>query len=408
MNRHGISTHVPTAERSSVERPDPFDPLEKAARILIEHGGDPSSGARTGAAVERFFSDIQRRYDPLLGPDGYRSLLEQAHARAVEEHPVLERWRVRRSGNPVFGNLEMRAASENGRAREVWDGLVALTGEFLRVSNTLTRPGQAETLGRWSSSAPARDHGAGRSGREAPSTVERPARDDEEGHHRTHEPWRLLVLDQDLATCEAIARALDEAQDFDVVGHALTVDDVEREVEDGVVDFVVASGHLPSDEVLELCRWFRKEHCGELPHLVVTGLPDDDALILEVLESGAAAFTMGAFSVEGLRLTIRLLARGEAVFPLRLQHLMSLRLSELAELVRDRGLDPETISNLTSREKDVLALLEEDLTNRQIARRLYISEGTVKSHVHQILHKLKARDRGEAVRVARLRRAAAS
>jgi DNA-binding NarL/FixJ family response regulator len=50
--------------------------------------------------------------------------------------------------------------------------------------------------------------------------------------------------------------------------------------------------------------------------------------------------------------------------------------------------------------------MDEALTNREIARRLYISEGTVKSHVHQILRKLNVRDRNEAVRVLRLQRAA--
>ncbi len=394
---------------------------EMAARALVEHGGDPTSGAKTGAAVERFFSALQRRFNPLVGPSGYRSLLEQAHATALREHPVLEYWPVRRSGNPFFGNLETRAACGNGQAKQVWDGLVALTAEFLSISETLGRSGETPGLtlngageksqrpGRWSTVRP----------RATRATLAPPPTDATEmdehiqqgedgGHRRTHRPWRILVLDRDLATCQAMAQVLDQARDFDVVGYVMDVDEVEREVPEEHVDFVVASGHLPSDEVLELCRWFRQEHAGEPPHLVVTGLPEDEALILEVLEAGAAAFTMGEFSVEGLRLTLRLLARGEAVFPLRLQHLMSLRLSELAELVRDRGLNPETISSLTPREKDVLELLEEDLTNRQIARRLYISEGTVKSHVHQILHKLKVRDRNEAVRVARLRRAGAS
>lgn len=372
----GIRDTTPPSPLSALVRGgashEPHPELAEAVRILIRCGADPSSGTKTGAAVERYFSVLERRFDPLVGPGGYRSLLEQAHARALEEHPVLEMWPVRRLGNPIFGDLETRAASTSGDTKEVWDGLVFLTGEFLMLLKSLERGG--EPL----------------------------------GHPRTHEPWRILVLDRDLATCQAMAWALDEAHDFDVVGHALTVDDVEAEVVAEHADFVVASGHLPTDQVLELCRWFRKGHAAEPPYLVVTGLPEDDALILEVLEAGAATFTMGEFSVEGLRLTIRMLARGESVFPLRLQHLMSLRLSELAELACDHGLDPGTVSSLTTREKDVLELLEEDLTNRQIAGRLYISEGTVKSHVHRILHKLKVRDRQEAARVARLRKVGAS
>jgi DNA-binding NarL/FixJ family response regulator len=301
---------------------------------------------------------MQERFAPLVGADGYRGLLEQAHTRAVAAHPILERWSVRTSGTPFFGGPEVPVDGANGA--DVWDGMVALTREFLALSETVAHE----------------DHAASE--------------------------WRIFVIDRDLATCQAMGRALEDATDFHVVGHALRAEDVGALVDANDVDFVVVSGHLSSDEVLSLCRWARKEHTGERPHIVVTGLPQDHALILRFLEAGAAAFTMGAFSVEGLRLSIRLLARGEAVFPLRLQHLMSLRLSELAELVRDRGLDPDSIDSLTPREQDVLGLMDDDLTNREIAQRLYISEGTVKSHVHHILRKLQVRDRKEAVRVLHL------
>jgi len=213
-------------------------------------------------------------------------------------------------------------------------------------------------------------------------------------------------MDRDQMTCEALAQALGQARDFNVIEFGTTAAEVQEKVRVEDIDFVVASAHLPSDEVLEVCRWLRREFTGEFPHVVVTGLPADEAVMLRFLEAGAVAFTMEEFSVEGLRLVLRLTGRGESVFPLRLQHLMSLRLSELAELVRDRGLNPDTLSTLTSREGEVLLRLEEGLTNRQIAKRLFISEGTVKSHVHQILKKLKVRDRNEAVRLLRLQRAA--
>lgn len=227
----------------------------------------------------------------------------------------------------------------------------------------------------------------------------------EERTARSSDPWRIAVMDRDRITCEAMVRALDDAGDFQVVGYGMNPEEIQEMMEAGDIDFVVASSHLPTEDVLEVCRWLRREHTGDFPHVVVTGLPSDDAVILRFLEAGGAAFTMEEFSVEGLRLALRLLARGEAVFPLRLQHLMSMRLSELAELVRDRGLNPDTLSDLTAREGEVLLLLEEGLTNREVARRLYISEGTVKSHVHQILRKLNVRNRKEAVRVLRLQRA---
>jgi DNA-binding NarL/FixJ family response regulator len=219
------------------------------------------------------------------------------------------------------------------------------------------------------------------------------------------ERWEILVMDRDRATCESVGLAIAAASDFRVVGYALNAEEAKDLIGDGEFDFVVASSHLPTEEVLKVSRWLRGLGLQDRPHLLVTGLPEDEATILRYLENGASGFTLGKFTVEGLRLAMRLLARGEAVVSVRLAYLLINRMSELAELARDRGLDPSSVKDLTNRERDVLVLLDEELTNREIARRLYVSEGTVKSHVHQILRKLKVKGREEAVRVYRLRKA---
>ncbi len=415
---HGLPAREETMSRTSGSS-GPGLSSREAERIIRRFGADPSSGARTGAAVERFFARLQKKFNPLVGQSGYRALLQEAHQKVVKEHPVLERCPVQSEGNPFFGGLEARMGQAD--PAEVWGGLIALTGEFLRLANRIGRQEDATRMGLGS---PVRD-GSGEAGRwdeEVPGgsgplhTSEdsaegqngAPVSGGSEPHHpkRSSRPWRILVMDRDQLTREAMAQALGEARDFHVIEFGATAAEVQEKVAVQDIDFVVASAHLPSDEVLEVCRWLRREFTGEFPHVVITGLPADDAVILRFLEAGAVAVTLEEFSVEGLRLVLRLTARGESVFPLRLQHLISLRLSELAELVRDRGLNPDTLSTLTSREGEVLLLLEEGLTNRQVAKKLFISEGTVKSHVHQILKKLKVRDRSEAVRLLRLQRAA--
>ncbi len=216
---------------------------------------------------------------------------------------------------------------------------------------------------------------------------------------------RILVLDRDRSTCQALGRAIAEAEDFRVVGMTASVEEARKKVATDGIDFVVASSHLPTSEVLEAARWLKEGDLEHHPHLLVTGLPDDEATILNYLEKGASGFTLGEFSIEGLRLAMRLIARGEALVSMRLTYLLIARVAELAEVARDRGLDPANLKELTPRESDVLELLNEELTNKEIAKRLYVSEGTVKSHVHQILRKLKVRGREEAVRVYRIHRA---
>jgi two-component system response regulator DevR len=365
-----------------------------AARILSRYGADRSSGSGTAAAVERFFSVFQRRFNPLFGKGGYRTLIEHALLSAMRGHPVLEKWPVLREGEPRFGGLGDLVTHED--PEEVWEGAVALTEHFLELIESLARRGEMDGLAEaetWGELGLGDDDEAG------PSRGEK-----KKSGTRSRRRWRVLVMDRDLATCQAIAQALDEAPDFQVVSYGVTAEEVRVKVGADNVDFVLASGHLPVGELLGVCRWLRRGRAGKVPRVVISGLPDDYGLILRFLEAGAAAVTLAEFSVEGLRMNIRLLARGEAILPLKLQHLMSLRLSELAELARDRGLDPEALSGLTGREREVLELLGEGLTNRQIARRLYLSEGTVKGHVHEILRKLKVRGRDEAVRVLRLER----
>jgi DNA-binding NarL/FixJ family response regulator len=361
-----------------------------AAALLIREGGTPSCPASAGAALERFFSRLGKRLTPLVGEAGYRTLLQEAHRKVVRQHPVLENYPVSARGNPFFGGLQVKALHED--PAEFWEGTTALLGELMNRVDTLGREGEIQSM---NGAAPTVQPGP------FPEIEPHPA-----SNLLPDEPWAVLVMDRDRLTCEAMAGALGSAADFHVVGQAMTAADVKRMTRNGKIDFVVVSARLPADEVLEVCRWFRREDDRNVPEVVVTGLPDDDAVILSFLEAGAVAFTMEEFSVEGLRVVLRLSARGESVFPLRLQHLMSLRLSELAELLRDRGLDHDTLSALTSREGEVLLLLDEGLTNRQIAKKLFISEGTVKSHVHQILKKLKVRDRSEAVRLLALQRAA--
>jgi DNA-binding NarL/FixJ family response regulator len=378
-----------------------------AAAVGSEEGGTGSPSPETMvAAAERVFGRFHVRLASLAGNGGFRSLLELAHLRTVGSHSVLEGMHV----TPELG-LSLHSGSREGATptREgasnhepdtadaaLSNALTALLAEVLALLRTLARDQDWTVVDLWpglvalkKAGLPPRD----------------PAAKDGDSVGNDDKPWRLLVMDRDHATCEAFGRTLAEAVDFRVVDTATSSGEAKRKMEGGAIDFVVASAHMETPEILAVSRWLRKQDPANRPHLLVTGLPQDEATILKYLENGASGFTLGEFSIEGLRLALRLMARGEALVPMRLVHLLITRVGELAELVRDRGLDPANVSDLTPRERDVLALLDQSLTNKDIARRLYVSEGTVKSHVHQILRKLKVRRREEAVRVFRLHRA---
>ena len=215
---------------------------------------------------------------------------------------------------------------------------------------------------------------------------------------RSGDPFRIAVLDPDRAAAEGMARALDDEEDLHAVAAVTTVDEVLRLAawERKGVELVLVSGHLPEAEAMRLARTLRER--SPAPEIVVTGLDDSDATALPYLEAGVDAYLGEEVSMAGLLLTLRLLRRGEVLLPPRVARKLVRRVHELAVLCDRAGMDASRLAELTPREEEVLDLLGRRLSNAEIAERLFIEVGTVKTHVHSILEKLRVETREEAAR----------
>ena len=157
-------------------------------------------------------------------------------------------------------------------------------------------------------------------------------------------------------------------------------------------DVVLLDSALPNS--LESVRAIRRQ-AGEVK-VVALGLPEFDGAIIQCAEAGVAGYVTREGSRAELVATIRSVARGEALCSPRVAASL---LQHVAALAAERPREPP--HGLTARELQIVELIDEGLSNKQIAGRLYIEVPTVKSHVHSILEKLGVRRRGEAV--ARLR-----
>jgi DNA-binding NarL/FixJ family response regulator len=131
--------------------------------------------------------------------------------------------------------------------------------------------------------------------------------------------------------------------------------------------------------------------------ILVAGVPDHSELIVDYFVSGAHGCLLEGHDVDELLKALETIKLGDRYLPPPVQAALIGQYSKMSrqferfDLVRNWGLDP-----LTDRENEVLELIEQGLTNREIADLLYLEVGTVKNHVHHILRKLNLRDRQAA------------
>lgn len=206
----------------------------------------------------------------------------------------------------------------------------------------------------------------------------------------------VLLYERDRVNCELLADRLSDWSYLEVVGTSVTPETILELVDSREPDLVVAHGGVPHNGALRLAQQLRARQ--ERPDLVVFGIADDSSVTLEYLESGATACLPDAASLDDLDRTLRAVLARRAPLDPEVAYRAVHRLAQLAEICQRNGLDVSRLQRLTSREQEVLKLLGEKLSNREIADRLYVELSTVKSHVHSILEKLEVASRDEAAR----------
>jgi two-component system, NarL family, nitrate/nitrite response regulator NarL len=131
--------------------------------------------------------------------------------------------------------------------------------------------------------------------------------------------------------------------------------------------------------------------------VVALGVRENEREMIAYAEAGVSGFVTRDSSIEELVATVESVARGETRCSPRMAAAL---LRRVANLASERGAEAVE-ARLTPRECDILGLIENGLSNKEIARRLHIEIPTVKNHVHNILGKLNVRRRGEAAAHAR-------
>ena len=208
---------------------------------------------------------------------------------------------------------------------------------------------------------------------------------------------RVLLADDQALFREALATLLGARPEVQVVGEAGDGFQALQRSADLRPDVVLMDLHMPVLDGIAATRRLRAEQ-PEVRVLALTTF-DDDEDVFEALRAGALGYLLKDVSSDRLVEAVLAAARGESVLQPSVAAKVVARLAQLDAAPRSRP--QPLVVPLSDRELDVLRLLADGRSNREIAGELFLAEGTVKNHVTNVLAKLGARDRTQAALRAR-------
>ena len=202
----------------------------------------------------------------------------------------------------------------------------------------------------------------------------------------------VLVDDQELVRA-GFRMVLDAQADMSVVGEAGDGQAAVALLRATTADVVVMDVRMPKLDGIEATRQICQR--GERPRVLMLTTFDLDEYAFAALKAGASGFLLKDVPPEELLFGIRSVHSGDAVVAPSTTRRLIDRFAPM--FPADAASEPDDLAGLTSREREVLTLIAQGLSNTEIAERLFVSEATVKTHVGRVLAKLSLRDRVQAV-----------
>jgi DNA-binding NarL/FixJ family response regulator len=205
-------------------------------------------------------------------------------------------------------------------------------------------------------------------------------------------PIRLLVADDHPVVRNGICGMFAGDPEFEVVGEAGDGEEAVALVERNQPDVVLMDVRMPVVDGIEATR--RIVASGSPTRVVVLTTYDVDEYVFSALRAGASGFMLKDVPPPELVEAIRIVAGGDALLAPSVTRRL---LDRFADVVPDTTAAPSDLEELTEREVEVLRFVALALSNAEIAKRLHLTEATVKTHVSSLLRKLGLRDRVQAV-----------
>lgn len=196
---------------------------------------------------------------------------------------------------------------------------------------------------------------------------------------------RVFIVDDHYMVIEGIRSLLQNEKNIEWTGHAMTADSCLAFLRQQQPDVILMDINLPDKSGIDLC----KEVKGKYPAVFIIGLStfNQQSFIQKMMENGASGYVLKNATQQELMDAISAVMRGKTYLS-----------DEVAKSLRKSSLAAAPV--LTRREKEVLGLIAEGMTNNEIAGKIFVSASTVDTHRKNLLAKLEAKNTAELVKLA--------
>ena len=207
------------------------------------------------------------------------------------------------------------------------------------------------------------------------------------------EAIRVLIVDDHALFRRGLIQVLQFEDGIEVVGEAEDGEDAIAKAEEHAPDVLLMDVRMPRVSGIEATR--RLAETMPTMKILMLTVSDEEDDLYEAIKAGATGYLLKEISIEEVADAVRAVMQGQTLISPSMASKLIAELATLSKQADQRSTVPAP--RLTDRELDVLRLVAQGLTNREVADQLYIAENTVKNHVRNILEKLHLHSRMEAV-----------
>lgn len=200
------------------------------------------------------------------------------------------------------------------------------------------------------------------------------------------EPTRIVIADDHPLFREGVAHTLDSEEDLEIVGQAKSGKEAVRLVTELLPDILLLDIAMPDQDGISTAK--KISSAFPVVRIIMLTASEDEDDLLNALKAGARGYVVKGVHAKELASVVRAVVDGETYIS------PTMAAALLIELTKPQ--EPNPLSDLTVREKEILSLVAEGLTNREIGLKIHLAEKTIKHYMTNILQKLHVRSRVEA------------